>query len=126
MRQNRREHYITCPVQAALDTIGGKWKPVLLALLSENTMRFGELQRRLPNVTQRMLTNQLRELERDGLIARKVYAQVPPKVEYSLTELGNTLAPMLEELRKWGERYMLPRHLKEAEEAASRQGSAVS
>jgi len=90
--------------------VGGKWKAVILFRLMEGgTRRFNELRRLLPNVTQRMLTNQLRELERDGLVRRKIYPQVPPKVEYSLTDLGKTLAPALRELRSWGEKHMLPK-----------------
>ena len=73
------------------------------------TRRFNELRRLLPNITQRMLTNQLRELERDGLVHRKVYAEVPPKVEYSITEFGSTLEPVLRELTQWAEIHMLPR-----------------
>jgi DNA-binding HxlR family transcriptional regulator len=108
MGKQRHKSYMNCPVEAALDVIGGKWKAVILFRLSEGTRRFNELRRLLPNVTQRMLTNQLRELERDGMIVRKVYAQVPPKVEYSLTDLGRTLEPVLRQLRKWGETHILP------------------
>ena len=78
-----------------MDIIGGKWKSMILFRVMEQTRRFNELRRLLPNITQRMLTNQLRELERDGLIARKVYAEVPPKVEYSATVFGNSLKPVL-------------------------------
>ncbi len=108
MRKQRHESYTNCPVEAALDVIGGKWKAVILFRLMEDTKRFNELRRLLPKVTQRMLTTQLRELERDGLIMRKVYAQVPPKVEYSLSDLGRTLTPVLLELQRWGESYRLP------------------
>ena len=104
----RRNHsYENCPVEAALDLVGGKWKAVILNLLLEETLRFNALRRKLPNITQRMLTNQLRELEADGLLRREVYAQVPPKVEYSLTDRGRTLAPVLAALRKWGMEYAL-------------------
>ncbi|MCZ6861752.1 MAG: helix-turn-helix domain-containing protein [Alphaproteobacteria bacterium] len=109
MRKQRHQNYTNCPVEAALDVVGGKWKAVILFRLLEGTKRFNQLRRLLPNVTQRMMTNQLRELERDGLVRRKVYAQVPPKVEYSLTDLGKTLTPALHELRKWGEEHMLGR-----------------
>ena len=79
-----------CPVEATLALIGGKWKGVVLWHLLQGTLRFNEIRRRLANVTQRMLTNQLRELEMDGFVIRTVYAQVPPKVEYSLSERGRS------------------------------------
>ncbi len=101
---NDRRQY-GCPVEAALDIIGGKWKGVILYYLLDGSKRFNELRRRLPNVTQRMLTLQLRELEQDGVIARKVYAQVPPKVEYSLSEFGASLEPILLLMCDWGDRY---------------------
>ena len=91
MRKQRHQTYTHCPVEAALDIIGGKWKSIILFRVLEETRRFNELRKLLPKVTQRMLTNQLRELERDGLIERKIYPQVPPKVEYSITDLGKTL-----------------------------------
>lgn len=96
-----------CPVEGALQLIDGKWKGVILYHLLEETMRFNALRRRLPHVTQRMLTNQLRELEADGLIHREVYAEVPPRVEYSLTERGRSLAPVIAALKSWGDRYVL-------------------
>jgi DNA-binding HxlR family transcriptional regulator len=92
-----------CAVEAAISLIGGKWKGVVLFHLAEGTQRFNELRRLMPDVTQRMLTNQLRELEADGLIVRQVYAQVPPKVEYSLSEFGRTLEPILAALKQWGD-----------------------
>jgi len=95
-----------CPVEAALEVIGGKWKGVILYHLLSETMRFNELRRLMPEVTQRMLTKQLRELEADKLILRTVYPEVPPKVEYSMTEYGNTLAPVIQALREWGTQHM--------------------
>ncbi|RMC31567.1 winged helix-turn-helix transcriptional regulator [Paracoccus alkanivorans] len=92
-----------CSVEAAISLIDGKWKCVILFHLLEGTMRFNELRRRVPAVTQRTLTNQLRELEMDGLIVRKVYAEVPPKVEYSLSELGHSMVPVLNALKEWGD-----------------------
>ncbi|MCR6633219.1 MAG: helix-turn-helix transcriptional regulator [Magnetospirillum sp.] len=94
-----------CPVEATLELIGGKWKGVILFHLLEGTHRFGELRRKLPSVTQRMLTKQLRELEECGLIRRVVHAEVPPRVEYSLTALGESLRPVVLALREWGAAY---------------------
>lgn len=91
------------PVNVTLKVIGGKWKPLLMWLISQETMRFGELQKAMPGITQKMLTQQLRELEADGLLNRKVYPIVPPKVEYSLTEYGKTLKPVLKSMAVWGE-----------------------
>jgi DNA-binding HxlR family transcriptional regulator len=92
-----------CPARAAVDVIGGKWKPVILYHVMTAKRRFGELRRLLPDATQKMLTQQLRELERDGIIARRVYPEVPPRVEYSLTPYGKTLRPVMRELCKWGQ-----------------------
>lgn len=94
-----------CPVEATLDVIGGRWKGVVLYHLLGKTRRFGELRRLLPGVTQRMLTLQLRELEADGVVHRRVFLQVPPKVEYSLTDFGASLKPILERMLDWGTRY---------------------
>ena len=93
---------LMCPAEITLRVIGGKWKPVILWHLSGGTKRFSELKRAIPGVTQRMLSQQLRELEADGVVLRKVYAQVPPKTEYSLTEFGRTLGPILRLMCKWG------------------------
>ncbi|MDX1838231.1 transcriptional regulator [Legionella taurinensis] len=111
MKPSRRQnncHY-GCAVEAALDVIGNKWKGVILFHLLSGTKRFNELRRLIPSITQRMLTLQLRELEKDDVIHREVYAQVPPKVEYSLTEYGAQLEPLLLALRDWGSRYMAGR-----------------
>ena len=96
-----------CLVTAAVGIIGGKWKPIILYILAEDIHRFGQLRKRLPNITQKMLTQVLRELETDGVINRKAYAEVPPKVEYSLTKLGETLRPVLDLLHQWGEDHAL-------------------
>ncbi len=92
--------------ETALDLIGGKWKGMILYYLCSDTRRFNELMRLIPDITQRMLTKQLRDLESHGIVHREVYPQVPPKVEYSLTDLGKTLAPVIRELEQWGEGYL--------------------
>ncbi|MED2984499.1 winged helix-turn-helix transcriptional regulator [Bacillus thuringiensis] len=91
----------SCPVEAMVEVIGGKWKGVILYHLLDGTKRFNELKRLKPNITQRMLTLQLRELEADGIIHREVYREVPPKVEYSLTELGESLRPVILLMMEW-------------------------
>jgi len=95
-----------CPVEATLDLIDGKWKAVILYHLLGDTIRFNELGRRLSKITQRMLTRQLRELEMAGLIHREVYAEVPARVEYSLTRLGRSLEPVIRSLWSWGNTYL--------------------
>ena len=96
MRQkNNCDHPYGCSVEATLSVIGGRWKPVIIFnLLQNDVLRFGELKKKIEGITQRMLTNQLRELEKDKIVARKVYAEVPPRVEYSLTDYGRTLEPI--------------------------------
>ena len=91
-----------CPVKTTVDVIGGKWKPLILFELKDGPLRFSELRRRIPEATQKMLTQQLRQLEQDGILHRRVYAQVPPKVEYSLSPHGRTLRPLLFLMCKWG------------------------
>lgn len=105
MSDKVREHDACCPVVNTLDIIGGKWKVLILYYLNGETRRFNELQRLLDGITQRMLTLQLRELEGDGIVHREVYPQVPPKVEYSLTEFGRTLVPVIEAMHEWGSKY---------------------
>ena len=94
-----------CPVKTTLGVIGGKWKPLILYFLKDGAVRFSDLRRSVPDVTQKMLTDRLRELEADGIVRRKVYPQVPPKVEYSLTAYGKTLAPILEAMATWGTKH---------------------
>lgn len=97
-----------CRVEDALDIIVGKWKPiVLLQLLKHGTMRFNELKREMPEITQKMLTKQLRELEAEDIVKRVVYPQVPPKVEYSITDYGLTLEPILNDMHVWGTNHTL-------------------
>lgn len=95
-----------CTIELTLDIIGGKWKVIILWHLKGKTLRFSELKRRIPQITQRMLTQQLRELEEDEMVNRKVYAQVPPKVEYSLTQYGESIIPILGLMCKWGGSYL--------------------
>jgi DNA-binding HxlR family transcriptional regulator len=105
MRTRLERTGIDCPTELAMEIVGGKWKLVILEHLRDGVRRFGELQRLLPAITPRMLTRQLRELETDGIVHRHVYPEVPPKVEYSLTDTGRSLEPLLGELRAWGEWY---------------------
>ncbi len=110
-RFNNYELDTGCGVEACLELIGGKWKGVILHhLLTEHTLRFSELQKLKPSLSSRILTAQLRELESDGLIVRKVYAIVPPKVEYSLSPIGRSLIPLIKAMQRWGDKYLL--HIK--------------
>lgn len=106
MRKQKHKTCIEgCPVESTLGLIGGKWKGVALYHLMRNKkLRFNELKRKLPNITQRMLTKQLRELEDDGLIHRKIFPEVPPRVEYTLSESGLSLAPIINSLETWGKK----------------------
>ncbi len=97
---------IKCPIEAALQLIGGKYKTIILWHLQNGKMRYSELHRLIPRATDKMLAQQLRELEKDGLIDRKVYPVIPPKTEYSLTEFGKTLKPVLDSLCDWGQYYV--------------------
>ncbi|MED1603251.1 helix-turn-helix domain-containing protein [Alkalihalophilus marmarensis] len=101
----KNNQIFSCPIEAATKFIGGKYKTIILWHLVNETLRFSELQRVVPKATPKMLTQQLRELEADGLIKRVVYPVVPPKTEYSLTTLGQSLIPILEGLRNWGAYY---------------------
>jgi DNA-binding HxlR family transcriptional regulator len=91
-----------CPIRTTLDVIGGKWKPLVLFELKDGPQRFSALRRAIPDVTQKMLTDRLKELERDGIVRREVYAVVPPRVEYSLTPYGEGLKPILAAMAEWG------------------------
>jgi DNA-binding HxlR family transcriptional regulator len=98
----------SCPVTATMKVLGGKWKPILInAIYLTAPARFGELKRSVKGITQSMLTQQLRELEDDGLISRKIYAEIPPRVEYTLTQFGLTLSPIMQSMAKWGEEYRI-------------------
>lgn len=105
MRQRAADLPEECAVEAAMEVLGGKWKLVILRHLLDGTKRFSDLQRAMTGVTARMLTRQLRELEADGLLVRTVYPEVPPKVEYSLTDTGSSLRAIAEQLETWGQRY---------------------
>lgn len=100
------EETAVCPVASTLDMIGGKYKALILWNLSKNTLRFSELRKQISGATAKMLTQQLRELEAQALIHREVYPIIPPKVEYSLTELGKSLLPILVAMRDWGAEYL--------------------
>ena len=97
-----KRYYNSLPIEKSIKLIGGKWKILILWHLLHSVRRFSELKRLLPGITQKMLIQQLRELEADGLVFREVYAQVPPKVEYSLTERGKSLGPVLKAVDRWG------------------------
>lgn len=100
-----------CPVSATLDLIGGKYKALILWHLSEGTLRYSDLRKRVAGATAKMLTQQLRELESDDLVHREVYPVIPPKVEYSLTKLGQSLLPILVTMRDWGANYLKSKNL---------------
>lgn len=105
MTRRKQDPNYGCSIEVTLDVIGGKWKGTVLHRLIDGPARFNELRRLAPKATQRMMTLQLRELERDGVVCRTVYPEVPPKVEYALTDFGRTLAPILDTMSEWGARY---------------------
>jgi len=100
--EEMQERIRNCPINYAMDKIGGKWKTIILSRIHMGINRFGLLQRSIPTISKQMLTAQLRELESDGFIERKVYAEVPPRVEYSISKNGETIFPLLSEIAKWG------------------------
>lgn len=105
MKSHKEQNYL-CSVEATITVAGGKWKPLIIYYLLSGTRRFGELRKLIGGVTQRSLTLQLRELEAHGIVSREIFAEVPPRVEYSLTKLGFTLAPVLEMMKSWGDAYV--------------------
>ena len=105
MTQTQKKDLPACPVETTLTLIGDKWKVLILRDLMPGTKRFGELKKSIGSVSQKVLTAQLRDMEQNGLVHREVYAEVPPRVEYSLTELGRSLEPILDAMRNWGEGY---------------------
>lgn len=96
-----------CPVTGMLQLIGGKWKPVILFCLRTEKRRFGELSARIPDLSRKVLTQQLKEMEEDGLLTRKQYNEIPPRVEYALTDFGKSLSPVLIEMEKWGMEHII-------------------
>ena len=119
MKRKNFGHGPGCPVEVTLDLIDGKWKGVILYHLQGGTLRFGDLRRRMPGITQRMLTKQLRALEADDLVTRKVYPEVPPRVEYTLSPTGERLKPVIDALKAWGEDHR-------ARQAASRPSNSAA
>ncbi|MGN1451250.1 MAG: winged helix-turn-helix transcriptional regulator [Eubacteriales bacterium] len=103
--ENKSNDLPDCPVETTLTLIGDKWKVLILRDLMPGTKRFGELKKSIGSVSQKVLTSQLRDMEQSGLVSRKVYAEVPPRVEYSLTELGKSLQPILDAMWNWGKDY---------------------
>ena len=114
----KTERPYRCAVEVTIDVAGGKWKPLIIYYLSSGTKRYGELRRMIGGVTQRSLTLQLRELELDGIVVRKVFAEVPLRVEYSLSESGFSLGPLLQAMKQWGEVFSATRRVSRAESGA--------
>ncbi|GAB5419336.1 MAG: helix-turn-helix domain-containing protein [Crocinitomicaceae bacterium] len=97
---------IQCPVTYTMSVIGGKWKPIILYLIANEVNRFGVLQRNIEGISKQMLTKQLRELEADGILERVIYPEIPPRVEYFITDKGNSLFPIIKEMSAWGKEYV--------------------
>lgn len=95
-----------CPVTYCMSKIGGKWKPIILYLISKEVNRFGILQRGISGISKQMLTKQLREMENDGILIRKIYPEIPPRVEYFISDLGNSLMPVIQSMKAWGEEHI--------------------
>ena len=106
MTKKDSENILDSPLLTAINVIGGKWKTIILYMLYDQTLRFGELKKSIPNITQKMLTQQLRELEVDGLVTRVAYNEIPPRVEYSLTKKGDSLMPIFNHLNDWALKYI--------------------
>lgn len=107
LMKKQETHEYRCTVEATVAVAGGKWKPLIIYYLLSGTKRFGEIRKLIGGITQRSLTLQLRELESHGIISREVFAEVPPRVEYSLTEFGLTLTPVLNAMKEWGDSYLI-------------------
>lgn len=106
MEENKTVDIQECPVTFTMSKIGGKWKPIILYLISKGANRFGILQRGIKGISKQMLTKQLRELEADGILTRKIYAEIPPRVEYFFTDLGDSLMTVIGSMKTWGEANM--------------------
>lgn len=104
--EKKSENRFECPVTYCMSMIGGKWKPIILYLISKGANRFGILQRGIDGISKQMLTKQLREMEGDGILKRTIFAEIPPRVEYSVTERGKSLYPIIDAMRSWGESNM--------------------
>lgn len=102
----KKNNNYSCPVEVTLDVIGGKWKPIILWNIRKDVLRFSEIQKAIPAVNSKTLTKQLRELEEDHVIKRTIYPEIPPRVEYSITEFGTSLIPIIQALCDWGSRYI--------------------
>ncbi|MEM9326730.1 MAG: helix-turn-helix domain-containing protein [Bacteroidota bacterium] len=102
MGKKTYENPLDCPVTRAVSFIGGRWKPIILYSLTGGSLRFGQLAAYIPTISRKMLTEQLRELERDGLVTRTAYAEIPPRVEYALSEIGKTVIPVMNVMCEWG------------------------
>ena len=106
MSKNKTINYASCPVTHCMRMIGGKWKTIIIYLISIDINRFGVMQRNIEDISKQMLTSQLRELEKDEILERKIYAEIPPRVEYFITAKGRTLFPIIESMKTWGEENM--------------------
>ncbi len=102
-----KSNEFNCPVTATLEIIGGKWKPIILYCLVARKRRFGEIAVRIPQISRKVLTEQLKELEHDGLISRERFKEIPPRVEYALTELGESLSPVFQAMENWGNQHII-------------------
>lgn len=106
IRKTKNFNPTNCAVTYCLNIIGGKWKPVIIHLIRNDSTRYSQMQKGMPEASKQTLTNQLRELEADGVIERIVYAEVPPRVEYRITPFGNTLLPIIDAMKVWGRNQM--------------------
>ncbi|HTG00128.1 MAG TPA: helix-turn-helix domain-containing protein [Nitrospirota bacterium] len=119
------KNHTNCPVETTIALLGSKWKLLILRELFKGTRRFGELSRGVPGISQKMLTQQLRQMEEDNLVSRKVYPEVPPRVEYSLTTVGESLKPILDAMHKWGTKYVMQNNKQNDKIACRVKGSAA-
>jgi DNA-binding HxlR family transcriptional regulator len=113
IKKSKTGNPYSCPLTAAVDKIGGRWKPIILFYLSNGSRRFGQLAVTVPMISKKVLTQQLKQLELDGLISRKQYNEIPPRVEYSLTDFGKSVLPILDRICEWGKQFVPDKPLKE-------------